>query len=84
MESADRRYSTAACCALLNDRATGYREHGSTLGAHAVDAEQAPLRLEDLVTHDDYVALLEIAARIAAECAALGHTRLLAEFREVE
>lgn len=46
--------------------------------------EPTPIRLADLVTEADYRELLETEARVVAECAALRHTRLAAEFREVE
>jgi len=49
-----------------------------------VDADDAPTRLEDLVTDEDFRELFELAARVIAECAALGHTRLLPEFHETE
>lgn len=42
------------------------------------------IRLEDLLTAEDAAELREIAARVAAECAVLRHTRLAAEFHEVE
>jgi hypothetical protein len=49
-----------------------------------VDDKREPIRLEDIVTEDDYRALHEIEARVVAECAALRHTRLGGEFHEVE
>ena len=49
-----------------------------------MDEHDAPIRLEDLVTDEDRRELRELAARVVAECAALRHTLLLAEFREVE
>ncbi len=49
-----------------------------------MDEHDAPIRLEDLVTDEDHRELREMAARVVAECAALRHTRLPAEFHEVE
>jgi hypothetical protein len=49
-----------------------------------VDADDAPIRLEDLVTDEDLRELFELSARVIAECAALRHTRLPTEFHEVE
>ena len=49
-----------------------------------MDANEPPIRLEDLVTDEDRHELREIAIRVAAECAALQHTRLPADSRDVE
>ena len=49
-----------------------------------MDEHDAPIRLEHLVSAEDYHELLQFAARVIAECAALRHTKLLTEFHEVE
>jgi hypothetical protein len=64
---------------LFKRRAPGYDRNRST----AVD-DDAPIRLEDLVTDEDLRELFELSARVIAECAALRHTRLPTEFHEVE
>jgi hypothetical protein len=65
---------------LFKRRTCGYDRNRST----AVDADDAPIRLEDLVTDEDLRELFELSARVIAECAALRHTRLPTEFHEVE
>jgi hypothetical protein len=49
-----------------------------------MDEQAAPTRLDHLVTDEDYVALLVIEARVVAEHAAIGHTRLPADAREAD
>ena len=49
-----------------------------------MDDSRPNIRLEDLLTEEDYRDLLEIAVRVVAECAALRHTRLAADSHEVE
>ena len=73
-------YHPSARLHLFKHRTPGYDRNGST----AVDEHDAPIRLEHLVTAEDYRELLQLAARVIAECAALQHTKLLTEFHEVE